>query len=213
MSDIFAPKSSSGSPSTVTGKNFKIVGTASISHITKSGINITYSFFGDPDLRNYVSGSLITFSGCDNVLNDGKFEVALIDYDLNILMIENPDGVAQVGAGGHADISLVGYALNVNDVSESNLTSDPTQVKKIVGTSAVSLSVGGSNKSMRKKLFVQPVEISLGAKFFIGSSTVTSSGSTRGIELFDSVFYEFEDNSEWFIISDTIDQEFIVIEQ
>jgi hypothetical protein len=220
-----------GGVDVVTGYSFKLSATVTISSIALQTFGIVrYTFSGQPDLRQFRKGNFITFVGCDNVLNDGTFELKSVDYDNFWFEVLNPNGVADADGGGTVDLSTLGHALATIDISrqtgssmESSVApapfepvlplSAPTQVKKTVGVTAIKLCAGASKLASRKKLLFQPVEESGTPKFFLGSSTVTTSGATQGLELFPSVLYEFEDQSEWYIISDTAAQSVVVIEQ
>lgn len=89
-----------------------------------------------------------------------------------------------------------------------------TQAAVTVGTSAVRCTVSGSApNAARKALIVEPDPAST-AKFYIGSSSVTSSGATRGISLSPgSQFIADFDASDFYIISDTAAQTFFVVEE
>lgn len=89
-----------------------------------------------------------------------------------------------------------------------------TQAAVAVGTTAVRCTVtGAAPNAARKALIVEPDSTST-ANFYIGSSSVTSSGGTRGIRLAPGAqFIADFDASDFYIISDTAAQTFFVVEE
>jgi hypothetical protein len=83
-----------------------------------------------------------------------------------------------------------------------------------VGTSAVRVTTdGAAPSSTRVLLAVQPLQTST-ANFYLGSSSVTSSGATRGIQIFPGQILTFSnDAAEYYIISDTAGQTVLIMEQ
>ena len=82
-----------------------------------------------------------------------------------------------------------------------------------VGTSAVRLTTDGSApSSTRQKLIFQPLSTSTG-NFYYGSSSVTSSGATRGVQIFPGANEVFvNDANDYYIISDTAAQTLLITE-
>lgn len=224
MSEIFASlKKSDTFGDKVTGLNFKTVIVGIISVITLEDFNIVkYSFSNFPNLRNFRIGNSITFSGCDDVVNDGEFVIEGIDYDAYWIKIRNVVGVADIDGGGTVDLSIQNHALATYDVklasgeaiiNKALPSSAPTSIKKIVGTSPVRLITGTSILAQRKKLSFQPIEESGVPKFYMGDSNVTSSGDTQGIEIYSGVLYEMNDKSEWYIVSNIAAQAVVIVER
>jgi len=89
-----------------------------------------------------------------------------------------------------------------------------TQAAVTVGITAVRCTVSGAApNAARKALIVEPDPAST-AKFFIGSSSVASSGASRGIPLVAGAqFIANFDASDFYIISDTAAQTFFVVEE
>jgi hypothetical protein len=83
-----------------------------------------------------------------------------------------------------------------------------------VGTSAVRLTVSGSAPAATRVALVATPDSTATGKFYIGSSTVTSSGSTRGIQIVaGQTFIANNDAGNYWIISDTAAQIVEVMEQ
>jgi hypothetical protein len=83
-----------------------------------------------------------------------------------------------------------------------------------VGTTAVRCTVSGSSPiSTRSRLFVTPDPAST-ANFFIGASTVASSGANRGTPIAPGEHFASDfDAGDYYIISDTVAQTFFITEQ
>lgn len=89
-----------------------------------------------------------------------------------------------------------------------------TQVALTVGTTAVRLTVSGSAPSATRSLLVVTVDSASTASFYIGGSTVTNSGATRGIQISaGQPFITNNDAGDYFIISSTAAQTVYVLEQ
>lgn len=89
-----------------------------------------------------------------------------------------------------------------------------TQAAITVGITAVRLTVSGAAPaSTRVALGVTP-DLASTAKFYIGGSTVTNSGTTRGIEIAaGQSFVANNDAGDYFIVSDTAGQTVEIMEQ
>jgi hypothetical protein len=83
-----------------------------------------------------------------------------------------------------------------------------------VGTSAVRITTDGSAPSATRVLLrFQPDSTSTGNLYY-GSSSVTSSGATRGVQIFAGQTEEMTmDAGDYYIISDTAGQTVFVVEQ
>jgi hypothetical protein len=83
------------------------------------------------------------------------------------------------------------------------------------GTTAVRLTHDGSAPDADRRLLkfiIEPGTSGL-ENYFLGSSSVTSSGADRGIRLYPGTLYEFkEDPNDYYIISDTASQTFFIVE-
>lgn len=83
-----------------------------------------------------------------------------------------------------------------------------------VGTTAVRLTTDGSAPSTTRRYLLAQIDPTSAAAFFIGSSSVTSSGGTRGVRLISAGSFEREnDAGDYYIISDTAGQTVFVVEQ
>lgn len=106
-------------------------------------------------------------------------------------------------------------ATVVGSVSESTPTALTIHNAALtVSTTAIRLTVSGSAPvSTRVTLVATPDSLST-AKFYIGSSSVTSTGATRGIQILaGQVFIANHDAGDYWIISDTASQTVEIMEQ
>ena len=211
---ITAPlKRASNATDTVTGCNFKVTASASMASIALPGFSIArYSLTGSPNIRQLRVGNQITFAGCVESENDGTFTISALDYDSCTIDVTNEAAIAELTSTGTVDLSLEGHAIATFDAMNALPASLPTQIKKTVGLTAIRLCVGSTKLANRKKLMFQAQDGGGSEKFYIGSSTVTASGATQGLEVSTDTLYEFQDQCDWYIISDTAAQAVVVVE-
>lgn len=89
-----------------------------------------------------------------------------------------------------------------------------TQAAVSVGTTAVRATVSGSAPSSTRSVLVVTPDPASTATFYIGSSSVTNSGATRGIALVaGQSFTANSDAGDYYIISSTTAQTVFVMEQ
>lgn len=89
-----------------------------------------------------------------------------------------------------------------------------TQAALTIGTSAIRLTVSGSAPSATRSVLVFNPDAASTAKFYIGSSSVTATGGTRGIQIVaGQSFIANSDAGDYYIISDTAAQTGYVMEQ
>lgn len=89
-----------------------------------------------------------------------------------------------------------------------------SQAAITVGTSAVRLTVSGSAPSAGRVVLIGAPDPSSTALFYVGGSSVTSSGGTQGIPLIGGdKFIANNDAGDYYIISDTAAQTCFVLEQ
>lgn len=87
------------------------------------------------------------------------------------------------------------------------------QAALTVGATAVRLTHDGSAPSATRRKLQFLIEPGGADNFFMGSSSVTSSGSTRGVRLYPGTLYTFDnDANDYYIISDTAAQTVFVVE-
>lgn len=88
------------------------------------------------------------------------------------------------------------------------------QAAVTVGTSAVRLTNDGLAPSATRRKLQFIIEPGGADNFFVGSSSVTSSGTTRGIRVYPGTLYTYDnDAGDYYIISDTASQTVFVTEQ
>lgn len=102
---------------------------------------------------------------------------------------------------------------NVGAIATTPAAGTISQAAVSVGTAAVRLTVTGSAPSaLRQSLVIIP-DVASTAKFYVGASTVTSSGATRGIQMVGGQPMTINnDASDYYIISDTSAQTVYVME-
>lgn len=89
-----------------------------------------------------------------------------------------------------------------------------TQAGKTIGTTAVRATVSGSAPSATRTVLAITADFASTAKFYIGSSTVTSSGANAGIQFTATQPVVFSnDAADYWIISDTVGQTVYFMEQ
>jgi len=89
-----------------------------------------------------------------------------------------------------------------------------TQTALTVGTTAVRLTVSGSAPASTRVVMVATPDALSTAKFYIGSSSVTSTSTTRGPEIVaGQSFIANNDAGDYWIVSDTAAQTVYVMEQ
>lgn len=110
-------------------------------------------------------------------------------------------------------------SANQTNGSQKNQISTPTpltitQAALTVGTSAIRLTVSGSAPASTRVVLVATPDSASTAKFYIGSSSVTATGATRGIQIVaGQSFIANNDAGDYYIISDTAAQIVEVMEQ
>lgn len=89
-----------------------------------------------------------------------------------------------------------------------------TQAAITVGTTAVRATVTGSAPSASRSVLIVNPDSTSTAKFYMGTSTVTSTGANRGLQLLggDKVAFN-SDAGDYYIISDTAAQTVYIVEQ
>lgn len=110
-------------------------------------------------------------------------------------------------------VTLASDQPTINVATGSPTAVTVKQAAITVGTSAVRCTTDGSApSSTRQRLMIQPIQTSV-ANFYMGSSSVTSSSTTRGIQIFPGqVFEALNDANDYYIISDTASQTVFVTE-
>lgn len=101
----------------------------------------------------------------------------------------------------------------VSSTAKTPVSGAITQAAVTVGTTAVRATVAGTAPSANRQILVITIDPASTAKFYIGSSTVTASGATRGIPLQPGqTFRANDDAGDYFIISDTAAQTVFIME-
>lgn len=103
---------------------------------------------------------------------------------------------------------------NTNDTPVTPTARSITQAAITVGTSAVRLTVSGSAPSSGRVLLIAQLLSSSTANCYLGSSSVTSSSTNRGVQMFAGQIFTFNnDAGDYYVICDTTSQTFFVTEQ
>ena len=128
-----------------------------------------------------------------------------------------PTSSTQIGGenpSGDLEPIQVDANQNLQIVPQTPVALTITQAAITVGTSAVRCTVSGSApNALRVFLMVNP-DSGSAATFYIGSSTVTNSGTTRGIQLqAGSVFEVNNDAGDYWIVASATGQTVYIMEQ
>lgn len=110
-------------------------------------------------------------------------------------------------------------AVNQTNGTQKSQAATPTaltitQAAVTVGTSAVRLTVSGSAPASTRVVLVATPDVASVATFYIGSSSVTNSGATRGIEIASGQsFIANNDAGDYWIVSSIAAQTVLIMEQ
>jgi hypothetical protein len=134
-------------------------------------------------------------------------------WTANIIQGGNTAAVSAAGAlkvDGSAVTQPVSGAISAKTPTAGTVT----QAAVTVGTTAVRLTVSGSAPSATRSVLVATPDSASAALFYIGSSSVTNSGATRGIQIqAGQSFTANSDAGDYWIVSDTASQTCYVMEQ
>lgn len=113
----------------------------------------------------------------------------------------------------------VATAANQTNGTQKSQAATPTaltvhQAAVTVGTTAVRLTVSGSAPASTRVVLVATPDVADTATFYIGSSTVTNSGATRGVEIVaGQSFIANSDAGDYWIVSSLASQTVAIMEQ
>lgn len=137
----------------------------------------------------------------------------------------NISGTVTANQGGSWDINNLNsiiYPLpvgtnnigSVNSLQTTPVAKTITQAAVSVGTSAVRCTVSGSAPSSDRVLLMVQPDPSSSASFFVGSSSVDTIGSDRGVPLVPgATFIANNDAGDYYIISSVASQTVYIVEQ
>lgn len=174
---------------------------------TGSSLNVSALQSGTWNINN-VSGtvSLPTGASTSALQTTGNTSLSSIDGKLNSLgQKTSANSVPVVIASDQSAISAKASTPTAGTVTQAAIT---------VGTSAVRATVTGSAPSATRSVLIVNPDSNSTAFFYVGSSSVTSSGGTRGIQLIGGDKIAFNsDAGDYYIISDTAGQTVYIVEQ
>lgn len=133
--------------------------------------------------------------------------------------ISLPTGASTSALQTTGNTSLATIATNQTSGGQKTQISTPTaltvtQAAIAVGTTAVRLTVSGSAPASTRVVLVATPDSVSTAVFYIGSSSVTSTSTTRGIEITaGQSFIANNDAGDYWIVSNTAAQTVTVMEQ
>lgn len=155
--------------------------------------------------------ALVGKAGIDQTTPGTTNAVAIAQIGANTVLTGN----GTTGTGSQrVTIASDNTAFSVNTLAKTPTAGTITQAAVTVGTSAVRCTVSGSAPSATRVLLVVTPDPASGAKFYIGSSSVTSSSTGKGIPVQPGQPVTFNsDSGDYYIISDTASQTFFVMEQ
>lgn len=128
------------------------------------------------------------------------------------------NGVAPLmGAGvtgtGSPRVTIVSDQVAIPTIPTPAAAQVVKQAAVSFGTTAVRLTTDAAAPAATRRKLLFIIEPGGADNFFMGGSTVTSSGATRGIRLYPGTLYSFDnDANDYFIISDTASQTVFVTE-
>lgn len=122
---------------------------------------------------------------------------------------------------GSGNVDTIKAATIQSTTADTALVTTPrptvgtiTQSLRTIGTTALRATVSGSAPAATRSLLAITADAASTAKFYIGSSTVTSSGATAGIQFTSTQPVIFNnDAADYWIISDTAGQSVYFMEQ
>jgi hypothetical protein len=118
------------------------------------------------------------------------------------------------GAADATTLRVIPASDYIPPASSVPLALTVKQAAVTVGTSAVRLTTDGLAPSATRRKLQFIVEPGGADNFFMGSSTVTSSGATRGVRVFPGQLYTFDnDAGDYYLVSDTASQTVLILEQ
>lgn len=118
----------------------------------------------------------------------------------------------EITALGTLNTTLTNGTTKVQAFTPTALTI--TQAAVTVGTTAVRMTPAGAAPSATRVSLVVTPDASATGKFYIGSSSVTATGATRGIQIVaGQVFIANNDAGDYYIISDTAAQTVEIMSQ
>lgn len=122
--------------------------------------------------------------------------------------------LGQKAMAGSAPVVIASDQAAIPTTPSNPAASTVKQAAVTVGTSAVRITHDGSAPSAARRLLQFRPDPDSSAKFYYGSSSVTSTSTTRGIQVFPGELVEREfDAGDYYIISDTAGQTVFVVEQ
>jgi hypothetical protein len=131
----------------------------------------------------------------------------------------NTTGVSTAANQTTGNTSLATIATNQTSGGQKTQLFTPTaltitQKAITVGTTAVRLTVSGSTPATDRVVLVGTPDVASTGTFYIGSSTVLSTGTTRGIEISPGqAFIANNDAGDYWIVSSVAAQTVTVMEQ
>lgn len=143
---------------------------------------------------------------------DGTGVVGLNAGSNNIGSITNITGTVSLPTGASTSANQTNGTQKTQISTPTALT--VTNAAITVGTTAVRLTVSGSAPASTRVVLVATPDSVSTAVFYIGTSTVTNSGATRGVEIVaGQSFIANNDAGDYWIVSSTATQTVTVMEQ
>lgn len=139
---------------------------------------------------------------------------AATEATLSAASAKLPAALGQTTMSGSMSVTLASDQSTVPVSQAAPTAKTVKQAAVTVGTSAVRLTTDGSAPTAGRVLLRFRPDPTSSANFYYGSSSVTSSSTTRGIQVFPGESVEFSmDAGDYYIISDTAGQTVFVVEQ
>lgn len=163
------------------------------------------------NLHAVIDSGAVTVSGTVAATQSGTWTNTVTQATGTNLHTVVDSGSIALSAAIPAGTNNIG---KVNALATTPTAGTVSQAAITVGTSAVRLTVSGSAPNAARSVLVVTPDSTSTATFYIGSSSVTNSGATRGIQILaGQTFTANSDAADYYIISSTAAQTVYVMEQ
>ena len=166
-------------------------------------------------IETNTSDSVSELQSIDTTLGTLATETTLAGAAVDIASIDTKTpALGQAAMAASVPVVLASDQSAIPTAQSTAAASTVKQAAIAVGTTAVRITHDGSAPSAGRRLLAFRPDPDSTAKFYYGSSSVTSGGATRGMQVFpgESIEREF-DAGDYYIISDTAAQTVFVVEQ
>lgn len=192
-----------------------VSGTVSISG---SGVSVTNIPMVNQGTSPWVVGGGVAVTNTPAVTGSGNFTVTQ-GTGTNLHTVVDSGSIAlSAGVSVTNTVSVSGSGISVTNSPSVKLATPTaltvTQAQVTIGTSAARLTVNGSAPAATRVVLSANLDAASTASCYLGSSSVTSSGATRGVPMpAGQVFVFNNDAGDYYAICGTATQTFYLMEQ